>query len=502
MIRPVPMGYVDRRPLSPGYRRRLPVWVNWPLFGILALVPVALAVVVPPEHLLGTVLAYANLMLIGGASIYFACQGTLQGLIPVLFLAWLAAAWPLASIYFAIQSPDLVYKALAAERPFLLGNVRLQLVTMAFLVPYLSTLFLFAGRPKPWKNAAVFVRTDRRVAAIALAIAAAAITFNAVSKVRPLPGILQYLADGGYHYLHGLTLVVGVLFTSLTFPTRAMAAGFLVAAGTFYSVGNARGLAALPIAIFLTGLIFLSDLNRRWKIWIVTGALVCFPLALVVSNTTRIVTKTIGFSDLDTRLHALNNWRDVLSETSLLTSTFGRLFFAGGHTIIVLSPEHYPYVDLSIERYLIEFFMRMLPKRFFGDLYYSEQPNRILRGYGFLITEETSIPLSLPGSLYMLGGVLPVVLGGIAIGLVHIGLGGCLRAAGRRSRYLPLFVFAMCAPDFVWGQNFDPITHTRSLVWSGVSAWALYQLFLRPLIGEPLPGRRTAPPRRLVRPAA
>jgi hypothetical protein len=299
------------------------------------------------------------------------------------------------------------------------------------------------------------------------------------------------VADGGYHALHGLTLVVGALFTSLTWRTRLTAVGFLLVAGTFYSIGNARGMAGVPVALFLVGLIFLSDLNRRWKRWMVIGALAAFPLAMVVTNTTRLVTKTIGFQDLNARVDvALSEWQSVLSDTPVVTSTLTRLFFVGGHTIITLSPEHYPYVDFDPSRYSYEFVMRMLPKRFFGDLYYSEQPNRVLRLYGFLVNDETSQPLSTVGALYMLGGVTPVAIGAALLGVFHAGIGRGLRRARRRSPYLALFVFAMMSSELLWGQNRDPISHVRGLVWDALWGVCLYYAIVRPLVGDVIPLRR------------
>jgi hypothetical protein len=221
--------------------------------------------------------------------------------------------------------------------------------------------------------------------------------------------------------------------------------------------------------------------------------LALFPLAMVVSDTTRIVTNSIGFTDINARLGALNQWQDVLLQTPVLTSTFGRLFFIGGHSIITLSPEHYPYIDFSPSRYAFEFVMRMLPKRFFGTLYYSEQPNIILRLYGFLITPETSYPLSTVASLYMLGGVVPVAVGGALIGLFHSTVGYGLRRARRRSPYLALIVFAMISTELLWGQNRDPISHVRSILWNGTAGVILFQFVIRPLVGDVARVRRHVP---------
>ena len=479
-------------------RPAFPSWMDWRFAAGLVLLGGLLAAMVPTARVPGTMLAYLNLVVIAAAWVYFARRRTLEGLIPVMFLTWLAAAWPLGSIYFALVSPDLTYATAAGTREFLYGGVRLQAVTLLFTVTYVAVMLFFQGRSIPWRTPVGTPWMDRRTATVVLWIAMTAITFNAVSKVAPFPGLLQYVADGGYHTLNGLTLVVGVMFTSLAWRTRLTALAFLLVAGTFYAIGNARGMAGLPAALFLVGLIFLSDLNPRWKRWTVIAALAAFPLAMVLSNTTRLVTKSIGFRDLNARMDALNEWQDVLSNTPVLASTFGRLFFVGGHTIITLSPDYYPYVDFNAPRYAYEFMMRMLPKRFFGDLYYSEQPNRILRLYGFLITDETSVPLSTVGALYMLGGVLPVAIGGVLIGGFHSALGYGLRRARRRSPYLAVFVFAMLSAELLWGQNRDPISHVRGMVWDSLWGVILFQLVVRPLVGDVVPLRRSVRPVRPV----
>jgi len=453
-----------------------------------------IALCVSPDHLSGTLVAYLDLLLITGAAAALGRQGTLQSLIPGMFLAWLAAAWPLASIYFALQSPTLAYNTLAGERQFLFAHLRVQAVTLAFGSTYLAVVLALRGRFAPWRTPAVSRRLDRRAALLTFAVCCAAVSLNAISKARPLPGLLQYLADGAYQYLHGLTLVFGALFGSLVLGMRVAVVFFLALTAVFYSIGNARGMAALPIALFLVGVLCFSDVERRWKRWIIIGALVCFPLGLVISNTTRAVTKTIGFQDLDRRLDAFGQWQEVLSQTPVLTSTLGRLFFTGGHTIVALSPESYRYVDFSMRRYFMEFLLRMLPRRFFGELYYSEQPNRILRNYGFLITDETSVPLSLIGSLYMLGGTLPVMVGAAVIGAFHSLVAWGLQLSRRVSPYLPLVVFAMISSELLWGQNRDPISHVRSVVWDAMWGVVLYYCILRPFlpVARVVAVRRTA----------
>src|SRR6185369_141156 len=141
------------------------------------------------------------------------------------------------------------------------------------------------------------------------------------------------------------------------------------------------------------------------------------PLALAIGNTTRVLMGSIGFQDIGARLSAMGDWQEALNRTPVLVSTFHRLFFVGGHSIIAYTPEYYHYLDFSWTDYGWEFLTRLLPGKLFYAPFYSD--NERLRDYGFLITDESSFPMSLLGSLYMLGGLIPVAAGATAFGVFH-----------------------------------------------------------------------------------
>src|SRR5262249_55905182 len=184
---------------------------------------------------------------------------------------------------------------------------------------------------------------DGRAGVMVLWIVMAAIRRHAVSQIVSLPGPLVYIAAGSYNYLHGLMLMVGVLFLRLPMETRLRALLFMALAGAFYLIGNARGLAVLPATLFVVGLIFLSDIQQRYKTWTIVAVCTALPLALVIGNTTRTLMGSIGFADLGSRLSALAEWQEVLRRTPVLAATFERLFFVGGHSIIAHAPQHFPH---------------------------------------------------------------------------------------------------------------------------------------------------------------
>jgi len=495
--RSTPRRRAPRRP-----RLEQPRWLIVPIAVTLTGLAVLISLATPREHLLGTVLAYVNLVIVGAAAVHFVQQRTLQGLIPVLFLVWFAAGWLLPTIYFATLYPEAVYYPMGDNRNMLFGAAWVQTVAFVFLATYLGTFLFFQGRHAPWTFSEVNKRTERRMGVMVLWIVTAAITLHGVSQVVALPAPLVYIASGSYNYLHGLMLMVGVLFLRLPMQTRLRALLFLFMAGAFYLLGNARGLAVLPATLFVVGLIFLSEVEQRYKTWTVIAACAALPIALVIGNTTRVLLGSIGFEDIGARLNALGQWQEVLKRTPMLAATFSRLFFVGGHSIIAYTPEYFPYVKFTWSRYAYEFFTRLLPGKLFFEPFYSS--NERLQLYGFLITEETSYPMSLLGSLYLLGGVVPVGLGALAMALFHCGLARIIGAVRRRSPYLGLFIFSMIASTLIWSQNVDLITNVRVTAWRVLTAFVLYVIILRPFAELPAarrPTRRRVPPRRRPYPA-
>jgi hypothetical protein len=353
-------------------------------------------------------------------------------------------------------------------------------------------VLLVAGHYPPWTFAAASQATDRRAGGAVLGIVLAAITLHAASRIVPLPGPLMYIASGSYNCLHGLRLMVGVLSLRLPVQTRFRALVFMALAGAFYLIGNARGLAVLPATLFVVGLIVLSDIKQRCKTWTVIAVCAGLPLALVIGNTTRTLMGSLGFTEFGARLSALGQWQEVLSRTPVLAATLHRLFFVGGHSIITFSPEYFPYLDFSPASYGWELLARLLPGKLFYALYYSTSTR--LQQYDFLITEGTSYPMSLLGSLYMLGGVVPVILGACAIVGFHFLLSRLIGPANRRSRHLGLFTFSMMASALIWSRNMDLITNLRVAAWRVLSALAHYIALLRPLAERPTGQRRLLRP--------
>ena len=461
---------------APRPERSKVAWFTWPTLIPLVFLPGLILLATPGEYLAGAMLAYVNCLIGGCGVVHFVRQRTLGALIPVLMLTLLLLAWPVASIYFAIFDNDISYVLRSGTLiTNLSGNVRLQLVTLIFLVSYLAPAMLLIRKPPTVTPTVVTRGRSVLVACGVLGGVVLVVGLNILSKLITLPDTMVYIVDGSLLYFNGLTFVIGAYFGHLPKSLRVFTLAFLVAAGYFYTLGNARGMALVPFGMFLFGLLFCADVSQKWKLSILGLFLVLFPVYIVIGNTTRVLLRRGGgFEDLSYRAQVLGRWREVRQSTSALSATLGRLFFTGGHSIVTRTPEQLPYMDFSLTGYTTELLGRLLPARFYYNPYYGTNAN-LLR-YGFLITETTSVEISLIGGMWMLGGAGFVVAGGVASALLHAWLARILRKAGESSPHKALVYMGVIGPGVLFWTSFDLISDFRTVVWRLIAAGVLYYL--------------------------
>ncbi len=124
-------------------------WLVWPAVLLIVLLPFGILAKARSWDLPGLLVSYLNVLVIILSMIYFLRRRTFQAMIPVLFLVWLLFSWPLSTIYFGLFAPDAAYVTVTEEhRPFLDGNLRVQMVDLLFLAGYLPIVMLFLPRGK------------------------------------------------------------------------------------------------------------------------------------------------------------------------------------------------------------------------------------------------------------------------------------------------------------------------------------------------------------------
>jgi hypothetical protein len=457
-------------------------WFIYPLVIGLLILPAVILAVARAEDRAGLMLAYLNVTIIGIAMAYFVRRRTLHAILPVLHLTWLLFSWPLASIYFGVFAPEAGYVLIdETQRPYISGNARVQAVVLLFLLVYLPIVSVLGRWRTPVADYREPTPAGQVAALVAMAIAVFGLTFKALGQFMEKGSLPRYFADASFLYLNGVPLVVGALFPIVPLVLRVLFLAFLAGIGFLFLLANARGLAMLPIALFVFGLLFVSSMSQRWKTGVLAIVLVAFPVVLIAGETTRALLGRGGFEHLGHRLETMGRWQEVVGQQSVLGRTFARTIFIGGHSIITLTPDSMEYLEFDAPRYITEFLTRLfVPGRIYADHYYSSTTQ--LRRYKFLITEATSVELSFLGSLWLIGGVPPVVVGTALVALLHLLAGWWLRAAARASPYQGAFFLAMISYHTLWGHNLDLISHSRSLIWQMVFATLVWYLFVRPLL--------------------
>jgi hypothetical protein len=140
-----------------------------------------------------------------------------------------------------------------------------------------------------------------------------------------------------------------------------------------------------------------------------------------------------------------------------------------------------PYQRFSLVAYSKEVLTSLIPGRIYYKPHY--RGSQILLDYGFNITEETAVGLSMVGSFWFLGGYVPVFFGGIGLGLLHWLVIVILRHAWVVSKAKAFLYFSIFGPTIVWASRVDLISHWRDLVYRFVMAALLYQV-IRFIIGD------------------
>jgi hypothetical protein len=458
-----------------------------------------LLIVRTPGETDAALLAYFNCVLGTWAIVFFARRVSVEALIPVLFLPMIIISWPLGSLYFAIFDPDMVYKTKWQVVRILDQNLRLQTASFLFLTGYLPVVFIALRRSVT--STVGSLRNPRRIADTVTIFSTAVILANATSKVVPLPSMLLYFIDGLWIYFQGIIFVTGALFTHISRKVKTYLTIVLPATVLFYTLGNARGMAMVPCALFGFGILFSSELKQKTKLIVLIVGLLSLPAYTVIGNTTRVLGHSIGFQDLDKRWEQLQDWEQVVENASFLGQTFSRLFHVSGQRIVTTTPEKYPYLPFNLLGFASEFFGNLLPRRFYHSApVYSG--NLILLRYGFNVSETTSVEVSLLGSLWLLGGYYGVLFGGTALGLVHTALIAVLRRARRTSGLKPMFLFGVLGGTLIGMSGFDLIHQSRRYVWCLIVGHVFYMalsLFIRepseaPRRDEPLGGAKLPVP--------
>ena len=160
-----------------------------------------------------------------------------------------------------------------------------------------------------------------------------------------------------------------------------------------------------------------------------------------------------------------------------MDDTMRRFFSGGGHALLVANWDRMRLQDFDLALFGSEFAEAMLPAYLYGpkDIdRYRYVGSRILREYGFMITDETSVEVTLIGSLCAAGGPVLVAVGGLVLGIFHLILVRVISRFRRRAWAVP---FAGCILAIGMAVHlFDLIELARTYFWAILYVGIVMQL--------------------------
>jgi hypothetical protein len=406
----------------------------------------------------------ASLNLVAAVSIFViaARADTGRALAAGSFLPLVVMAWPVPTIYFALADPNATYTTIEGTTRFLEGGMFLQWVSFVFLVGYGIGLLMVAG-PKKAKEETIAVGGPER-ALIALGLAG--ITAGWLASLLVLSGPAFLIANALRNFFTGCLFIAGYRWGRLNRATKWSVAVVVAVGAVVNTIGNSRGFALWPIVLIAVGYFLDPGTTRRARTVLVVVGATALPVYSVVGNQTRLALGSIGFEDFGQRTEVLSASLTgglLFEQRSFAGDLMGRMFSTGGHALVSRNWNSASLADLDVPVFLSDlaaaaipaFISTPGPSRYAGTA--------VLRDYGFMITEKTSVEVSMSGSLFLAGGLPFVFVGAVLMGMLQSALFGWF---WRRQTSTGIGVVGCLVSIGLGMYTLDPITATRTYLWT------------------------------------
>jgi hypothetical protein len=475
-------------------------WIKYIIAVFVTVVPVLITLIAPSHRWVVAFMAYINCLLYSAFAVYFLKKGTLGCLIPVMAPLWLIIGTCGGIIYFAMFHPEAGYWTPGGYVSYFAGGVKYQLAIGGFLLVYLASMVrLLRGEDEVAQHPAMISsRVGYMAAAIIVFSASVEIIMWFMRTVVGTPLFLFLWVGRLFVRYKTLLFVPGAAIVRISRSGKIFLVFFLVAITFFYTLRNARAMALIPIAALFCGLLFFSESKTRTKLTVMAILIVGIPIYLMVGNTARILLGSAAGREasFEQQLSALKDWRVAAEQSETGLGFFGRMFFTSGNVIVAHTPSQYPYRYPSPVKYAKELAIYMLPDPLIRKLVGVEDRltklsllfrtdytgTGLLRDFGMEVSPTTSVEVSTIGHFWMLGGFLPVLLGGFAVALVHALVARITRRLWIKNPDKAVFYFACVFFCFIWSMNWDFIQLLRNLLWNSIYAfvgWMLISPFLK-----------------------
>ena len=468
----------------------------WPRYILLAVGIIGIGgVAFTPIYLWPTVtMAYINCMLYAFFASHFLKKGTLSALIPVISPIWMILGSCVGVIYFATFFPNEGYPTRGGFVSYFAGGIRYQLVIFIFLLMYFVVLSWVLRKDQPGEQSPT--ANTRYIGYAAIAMGIPIFALSAISFTFELPLFLKQWSIRLFIYYRTILFAAGVVFDRLSKVVKIILFCCLGVISFLYLFRGARGMALGPIAALFIGVFFFSKCRKQTKTAWLTGIIAFSVFYMLVGSTIRILLGPGGAGEysLATRWSALKDWKSAVTGKPVFGSVFGRLFFTAGNAVIAYTPSRYAYRDFSPAKYAKEFAIYMMPEPLIRRVINLE-PGKlsivlkteytrttVLNEYGILVSEATSVEVSMIGHFWMLGGYFYVVCGGIMVGLLHGVVAWIIRRAWARDPDKGVFYFAVLLYSITMATLPDFIGLTRLTFLTLFFAFIGYKL-VKPFIG-------------------
>jgi hypothetical protein len=463
-------------------------WIKYGILGLVVVIPIVIFAFAPIRCWGTAIFAYVNCLLYAAFALHFIKKGTLGFLIPVISSGLLLMGTSVPIIYFSIFYPDSVYRTLAGEISYFAGGVKYQLAIFLFLLVYSVSMCLFLRNEKLIPQHPTMVSKYIGYISFALFVLISCLHMYAVTVFGSKTPSLYFTGGGDwayrlYNHFRALLFAVGVVITRLSWTVKMVLVVFLMLVVAFYSLLSARGGALWPIVSVLGGMFLFSEAKTRTKIILFLVCIMALPWYVLIGNTVRIVLYRARQRSIEERISAMKEWKSVVKRVPVGVNFFGRTFFTAGNLIVACSPAQYPYKHFSPTGYAKEVVISMVPgpvMRFTGlgvsitKMQYTG--TWMLRDYGMFVTETTSIETSTIGSLWMLGGYIPVLIGGFFLALIHSLVAWIIRRAWVQNPDKGVFYFSVCFNPIFWSHSLDLIAIWRTVILHLVFAYFGFKL--------------------------
>jgi hypothetical protein len=472
-------------PDQPQWRQELdqparPGWFKWMIWISLGFMLMGI-LVASGAYRFSCLLAMVNCVITGWTMIKLAERRSLNILFPIAFLAWLVMGCSVAPNYYSIFKPDAVYQY---SQLILGGNLKFQFVIFSFLVPYVLVTLWSMRKEVPYTQ--LSEKRARRLNIIVFALFVISALVFIFIQVLGLPG--ESYAGTFLNYTACVPLILGIHYRRMSKQFKIILVGYFLLMLFFFALANARRYALVPMLAFLLGIFFLSTVSNRTKIILILIMLFVFPAYMVIGNTVRYIFGEVGFEDLAYRAQVLKEWKYVAEQVSWADSVFGRFFFTGGHAVVTRTPEEVPFLGFDPGQYCLETAISLIPGKlkehmtFFISAKYAY--NFHLNDYGFELTEEHQVGISIFGHFWSIGGYPFMVIGGALLALMQWVVFGFVNRAFRKRPEKGLFYVSFILPTFVWMSGKGFIDVSRGLFWQMVLAVLFYIVFIWPFLSR------------------